>query len=148
MSSLLWWNDWMCICSYGSKKVGVSICLRRVIVSSMLPCSCLQLTISSAYAEQGSLFLMYCMCSRNLEQIYSYIFRIFEQITSLLKNTNIGISFKSATTLHHPIKRTAPTRLQEHEKSGIYKITYKTCHKVYVGQTGRNLKSNFVHQVG
>jgi len=54
---------------------------------------------------------------------------------------NIGIAFKTTTTLHHHIKPAAPTRLQEHEKSGIYKITWKTCHKAYVGQTSRNLKS-------
>jgi len=45
--------------------------------------------------------------------------------------------------LHHLIKPVAPTRLQEHEKSGIYKITCKTCHEAYVGQTSRNLKSRF-----
>ena len=57
----------MYICSNGSKRVGVLICLRRVIVSLMLPYSCLQLSICSAYAELGSLFLMYRMCSRNLD---------------------------------------------------------------------------------
>ena len=67
MSSLLWWNDWMYICSYGSKRVDVLIYLRRVIVSLMLPYACLQLNICSAYAERGTLFLMYRMCSRNLD---------------------------------------------------------------------------------
>jgi len=67
MSSLLWWNDWIYICLYGSKRVGVLICLRRVIVSSMLPYSCLQVSICSAYAERGSLFFMYRVCSRNLD---------------------------------------------------------------------------------
>ena len=47
--------------SYGSKRVGVLTCMRRIMVSSMLPYSCLQLSICSAYAEQGSLFLMYRM---------------------------------------------------------------------------------------
>jgi len=41
--------------------------LRRVIASSMLPYSCLHLSICSAYAERGSLFLMYRMCSRNID---------------------------------------------------------------------------------
>ena len=67
MSSLLWWNDWMYIYSYGSKRFGVLICLRRVIVSLMLPYSRLQLSICSAYAERGSLFLICLMCSRNLD---------------------------------------------------------------------------------
>ena len=57
----------MYICSYGSKRVGVLICLRRVIVSLMLPYSCLQLSICSAHAERESLFLMYRMCSQNLD---------------------------------------------------------------------------------
>ena len=57
----------MYMCSYGSKRVGVVICLRRVIVSLMLPYSCLQLSICSAYAERGSLFFKYCMCSLNLD---------------------------------------------------------------------------------
>jgi len=65
------------------------------------------------------------------------------KITNLLKNTNIDIAFKTTTTLHHLIKPIAPTRLQEHEKSGIYKIKCNTCHKAYVGQTSRNLKSRF-----
>jgi len=54
--------------------------------------------------------------------------------------------FKTTTTLHHLIKP-APTQLREHEKSGIYKITCTTCHKAYVGQTSRNLKSRFWEHV-
>jgi len=38
-----------------------------------------------------------------------------------VQNTNLGIAFKTTTTLHHLIKTIAPTLLQEHEKSGIYK---------------------------
>jgi hypothetical protein len=57
----------MYICLYGSKRVGLSICLRRVIVSLMSPYSCLQLSICSSYAKEGSLFLMYRMCSQNFD---------------------------------------------------------------------------------
>jgi phosphoribulokinase len=35
----------------------------------------------------------------------------------------------------------------EHEKSGIYKITCKTCHKSYVGQTSRNISLRFREHV-
>ena len=41
------------------------------------------------------------------------------KITNLFKNTNTGIAFKTAT-MHHLIKPTAPTRLQEHEKKVEY----------------------------
>jgi len=57
----------MYICSNGSKRVGVLICLRRVIVSSMLQYSCLQVSIYSEYPERGSLFVMHRVCSRNLD---------------------------------------------------------------------------------
>jgi len=57
----------MYICSCGSKRVCALIYLQRVIVSSMLPYLCLQLSICSAYAERRSFFLMYIMCSRNLD---------------------------------------------------------------------------------
>ena len=60
-----------------------------------------------------------------------------------VKNTNIGVTLKTTTTLQHFIKHVAPTRLQEHEKGGIYKITCKTCHKAYVEQISRDLKSRF-----
>jgi len=53
-------------------------------------------------------------------------------MSNLLKNMNIGIAFKT-TTLHPLIKPIAPTQLQEHEKSGIYEITCKNCHKAFVG---------------
>lgn len=51
--------------------------------------------------------------------------------------------FKSTTTLHSLIRPTTQTWTPDHEKSGIYKITYNTCHKAYVEQTSRNLKSIF-----
>jgi len=38
------------------------------------------------------------------------------KITNLLTNTNIGLAFKTTTTLHHLIKPIASTRVQEHEK--------------------------------
>jgi len=46
---------------------------------------------------------------------------------------NIAPSHKTHST--NPVTRT--------QKNGIYKITCKTCHKAYVGQTSRNLKSRF-----
>jgi len=77
---------------------------------------------------------------KNIWTTFTFHSPKIRKITALFKNTNIGIAFKTTTTLHHLIKPIAPPWLQEHEKSGIYKITCKTCHKAYVGQTSRNLK--------
>ena len=58
MSSLLWWSNYMYICSYGRRRDGLLTCLRSVTVSLMLPYSCLLLSMCRAYAECRSLFLM------------------------------------------------------------------------------------------
>jgi uncharacterized pyridoxamine 5'-phosphate oxidase family protein len=60
-------------------------------------------------------------------------------ITNLFKQTDIKIAFKSTNTLQQLIKPKFQDTTQEHDKSGIYKMTCKTCNKVYIGQTGRNL---------
>ena len=67
ISSLLWWKDCIYICSYGNRRVGLSIYLISVIVLLVLPYSSLHLSICCAYAGRGSLFLMYRMCLWNLD---------------------------------------------------------------------------------
>jgi hypothetical protein len=37
--------------------------------------------------------------------------------------------------------------VNKYEKSGIYKITCQSCQKVYIGQTGRNLKTRFKEHI-
>ena len=61
------------------------------------------------------------------------------RIKNLFKNTNIGIAFKATATLQQILIPTTRIQTSPHEKSRIYKITCKTCHKAYVGQTNRNL---------
>ena len=51
------------ICSYGSRREGLLMCLSSVMVSLMLPYSSLQLRICKAYADCGSLFLIQRVCS-------------------------------------------------------------------------------------
>jgi hypothetical protein len=53
----------MYICSNGSSSCGLLIGFRSVIVSLILPYSCLLLSICNAYAERGSLFFKYRVCS-------------------------------------------------------------------------------------
>ena len=69
------------------------------------------------------------------------------RITNLLKNTNVGIAFKATATLQQFLIPTTQIQTLPHEKSGIYKIICKTCHKSYVGQTNRNLNLRFREHV-
>jgi len=61
----------------------------------------------------------------------------------MFKNTNIGIAFRTTSTLHQCIRPKKQTPITDHERSGIYKITCNTCRKAYVEQTSCNLKSRY-----
>jgi hypothetical protein len=65
------------------------------------------------------------------------------KITNPFKNTNIGIAFRTTTTLQQLTKLIPTDQIIEHEKSGVYKLSCKTCHRSYKGQTSRDLKSRF-----
>jgi len=66
-----------------------------------------------------------------------------QKVTNLFRNTNVGMAFKATTTLQQLIRPTTQNKKLEYEKSVIYKITCKACHKSYVGQTSRSLKLRF-----
>jgi len=65
------------------------------------------------------------------------------KITNLFKNTNIGIAFRTTTTLRQLIKPIISIQTPEHVQSRIYKLTRNTCQRSYIGQTGNILKSRF-----
>jgi len=60
--------------------------------------------------------------------------------TNLFERPNIGIAFKSTSTLQQITKPKLATNTQEQDKSGIYKRTCNTCQMSYIGQTSRSLK--------
>jgi hypothetical protein len=65
------------------------------------------------------------------------------KITTLFKNTDIGIAFRTTTSIHHPKKPIIVEQTLDHEKSGVYQLTCNTCQRSYIGKTRRNLKSRF-----
>jgi len=65
------------------------------------------------------------------------------KITNLFKQTDIKIAFKSTNTLQQLTKPKTHNTMQDHDKSGIYKLICKTCNKAYIGQTSRNLTFRF-----
>jgi len=64
---------------------------------------------------------------------------VISKITNLFKQTDIKIAFKNTNTLQQLIKPKFQDTTQEHDKSGIYKMTCKTCNKAYTGQSSRNM---------
>jgi hypothetical protein len=68
---------------------------------------------------------------------FTYTGNYIRKITKLFKDTNLKVAFKTTTTVGKQLSDNCTTNT--YEQSGIYKMTCQRCHKVYVGQTGRNL---------
>jgi len=74
---------------------------------------------------------------RKIWTTFTYHSPKIRRITNLFKNTNTGIAFTAATISQYLMQTTPQIRIPDHEKSGVCKIIYNTCHKAYVGQTSR-----------
>jgi len=78
---------------------------------------------------------------------FTYYSPIVREITNLFELTNVGISFKITNTLQQLTKPKIVNNTQEQDKSGIYKLTCKTCKMSYIGQTRRSLKQRYKEHV-
>ena len=92
------------------------------------------------------------ICNRNKDNkrtwaTFTYHSSQIRKVTNLFRNTKIGIAFKATATLQHLIRHTTQNLKSDYEKSGMYKITCKACHKSYVGQTSHNLKMVFQEHI-
>jgi hypothetical protein len=67
---------------------------------------------------------------------FTYTGNYIRKITNLFKDTNLKIAFRTTNTITKILSNNYVTNTCE--QSGIYNITCQSCHKVYVGQTGRN----------
>ena len=60
-------------------------------------------------------------------------------ITNLFRDTDIKIAYKTTNTIQQRTKTRQPDTTNDLYKSGVYKMTCKTCNMAYIGQTSRNL---------
>jgi hypothetical protein len=65
--------------------------------------------------------------------------------TKLFKDTNLKIAFKTTNTVGKLLGGT-PT-MNTYEQSDIYKTTCQSCHKVHIGQRGRNLTTKHTEHI-
>lgn len=78
-----------------------------------------------------------------------YMGNVSDRINRLFKNTDITLAFSTTNSLSQKLKHTIGNTQNPFLRSGVYKLTCKDCHKVYIGQTGRNFKTRFKeHMVG
>ena len=75
--------------------------------------------------------------------VFTYYSPRIRKFTNLFKHTNTGIVFRSTSTIQQHVKPKTPSNTQVYNKSGIYKLTCKTCKLSYIGQTSWNLKQRY-----
>ena len=75
--------------------------------------------------------------------IFTYHSPKVRKITNLFKQTDIKIVFKSMNTIQQQTRPKNHGMTPNHNKIGICKLKCKTCNKVYIGQTSRNLSPRF-----
>jgi len=78
---------------------------------------------------------------------FTYYSHKVRKITNLFKQTDIKIAFKNNNTISQILGPKATNNTPIYNKSGIYKLTCKTCQHFYVGQTSRNLKQRYQEHV-
>jgi hypothetical protein len=61
------------------------------------------------------------------------------KVNNLFKHTNTKIAYRTSNTIAQRTRTANTTPTHDFEKSGIYKLECRTCHKAYVGQTNRTL---------
>jgi hypothetical protein len=69
------------------------------------------------------------------------------KITNLFKQTDIKTAFRSTNTIQQQTRPKNRETTPDHNKSGIYKLLWNTCNKVYIGQTSRSLSLRFSEHI-
>jgi len=78
---------------------------------------------------------------------FTYYSPKVRKVTNIFKQTDIKIAFKNNNTISQILRPKATNNTPIYNKSGIYKLTCKTCQHVYVGQTSRNLKQRYQEHI-
>lgn len=72
----------------------------------------------------------------------TYLGNISNNINKLFNKTNITFAYQNRQNLKHKIHNDN-SKIPIYNHPGIYKISCNTCHKFYIGQTGRNFNIRF-----
>jgi hypothetical protein len=76
---------------------------------------------------------------------FTYAGHYIRKITKLFKDTNLRIAYRTSSTLDKILKETH--KMNPYEQSGIYRLICQSCHKVYIGQTGRTLSIRYKEHI-
>jgi len=73
---------------------------------------------------------------RKTSVTFTYHSTLIRKVTNIFKLTGLSIVYRAINTLFNRLKNTKETQ-DEVQKSGIYKLTRRTCNSAYTGQTGK-----------
>jgi mevalonate kinase len=76
---------------------------------------------------------------------FTYTRNYIRKFTKLFKNTNLKVAFETITAVGKLVSDTRTTNT--YEQSGIYKMTFQSCRKVYIGQTGQHLTTRYKEHI-
>jgi hypothetical protein len=77
---------------------------------------------------------------------FTYIGKETKYVTKYFREYNINIAFSTKNTIEKLINRKVKTP-NKFEQCGVYKLNCNSCHKAYIGQTGRNFKTRFKEHI-
>jgi hypothetical protein len=78
---------------------------------------------------------------------FTYYSPKIRKITNLFKYTDIKTAFKNKNTIPQLTRPKKTNNTQIYNKSGIYKLTCKTCKQASIGQTSSNLKQQYQEHI-
>jgi hypothetical protein len=71
---------------------------------------------------------------------------VVHKITNLFKNTNINTAYRASNTIRRILQ--PRFRVDPFTQSGIYQIKCVSCNGVYVGQSGREIRTRYREHIG
>jgi hypothetical protein len=74
---------------------------------------------------------------------FTYFSPLIRRITNLFKNTNLKVAFRATNTIQQQLTKKENCK----DPSGIYKLECNTCHKAYVGQSGRAITVRYKEHI-
>jgi hypothetical protein len=77
---------------------------------------------------------------------FTYIGKKTKAITTLFKNTNIRIEYKTRNTVQN-ILQPRKHDIDKYNNIGIYQMKCNSCQLRYIGQTGRNFTTRYKEHI-
>lgn len=71
----------------------------------------------------------------------TYLGSVSDRVSKTLARNEIRVAFKTNNSLRQLCN--GKDRLEDHKKSGVYKLVCDECNGIYVGQTGRNFQTRY-----